>query len=63
MTAVATAELIGIDPLKISDRYTAAQALGIVRDGIITGEGPTTRGRVHFPEPSTPPIPVGACAS
>ena len=26
----------------------AAQALGFVRDGIITGEGPTTRGRVHF---------------
>ncbi|MGX7745123.1 hypothetical protein [Rhodopseudomonas parapalustris] len=48
MTAVATAELIGIDPLKVSNRYTAAQALGIVRDGIITGEGPTTGGRVHF---------------
>ena len=26
----------------------AAQALAFVRDGIITGEGPTTRGRVHF---------------
>jgi hypothetical protein len=26
----------------------AAQALGFVRDGIITGEGPTTKGRVHF---------------
>ncbi|UYO47537.1 hypothetical protein KQX64_16160 [Rhodopseudomonas palustris] len=48
MTAVATAELFGIDPLNVSDRYTAAQALGVVRDGIITGEGPTTRGRVHF---------------
>ncbi len=24
------------------------QALTIVRDGVITGEGPTTRGRVHF---------------
>src|SRR5438477_11723629 len=28
--------------------HHAAQALGFVRDGIITGEGPTTRGRVHF---------------
>ena len=26
----------------------AARALAFVRDGIITGEGPTTRGRVHF---------------
>src|SRR5690242_17350006 len=26
----------------------AAQALAFVRDGIITGEGPTTKGRVHF---------------
>jgi len=26
----------------------AAQALGFVRDGIITGEGPTTKGRMHF---------------
>jgi hypothetical protein len=26
----------------------AAQALGFVRDGVITGEGPTTRGRMHF---------------
>ena len=24
------------------------QALSIVRDGVITGEGPTARGRVHF---------------
>jgi len=29
-------------------RETAARALAIVRDGVITGEGPTTRGRVHF---------------
>ena len=29
-------------------RQTAAHALTIVRDGVITGEGPTTRGRVHF---------------
>ncbi len=29
-------------------RDSAARALAIVRDGVITGEGPTTRGRVHF---------------
>lgn len=29
-------------------RTSAARALGIVRDGVITGEGPTTRGRIHF---------------
>ena len=27
---------------------TAAHALTIVRDGVITGEGPTSKGRVHF---------------
>jgi hypothetical protein len=27
---------------------SAATALAIVRDGVITGEGPTTTGRVHF---------------
>src|SRR5436309_12553428 len=27
---------------------SAASALAIVRDGVITGEGPTTTGRVHF---------------
>jgi hypothetical protein len=27
---------------------SAAHALTIVRDGVITGEGPTTKGRVHF---------------
>ncbi|RJF65452.1 hypothetical protein [Rhodopseudomonas palustris] len=48
MTAAALADEIGIEPHRISDRYGAAQALGIVRDGVITGEGPTTRGRVHF---------------
>jgi len=31
-----------------SCRDTAADALTIVRDGVLTGEGPTTRGRVHF---------------
>src|SRR5919201_4676718 len=34
--------------LEPSCRDTAAHALGIVRDGVITGEGPTTKGRVHF---------------
>jgi len=38
----------GIQTSKISCRNSAAQALAIVRDGVITGEGPTTRGRVHF---------------
>src|SRR6201986_381510 len=43
------AELIGaLEPSKISCRPTAAQALAVVRDGVITGEGPTTKGRVHF---------------
>jgi hypothetical protein len=36
------------EPSKISCRDTAALALAVVRDGVITGEGPTTRGRVHF---------------
>src|ERR1700712_2445891 len=43
------AEPLGaLEPSKISCRNTAAQALTIVRDGVITGEGPTTRGRIHF---------------
>jgi len=37
-----------IQPNEISCRNTAALALTVVRDGVITGEGPTTRGRVHF---------------
>ena len=37
-----------LEPSKISCRKTAAQALTIVRDGVITGEGPTTKGRIHF---------------
>lgn len=36
------------EPTKISCQRTAAQALAVVRDGVITGEGPTTKGRVHF---------------
>jgi hypothetical protein len=39
-------EAIGV--LQPSCRKTAAHALTIVRDGVITGEGPTTRGRIHF---------------
>lgn len=43
------AEPIGVlEPSDISCRDSAALALAIVRDGVITGEGPTTRGRVHF---------------
>jgi hypothetical protein len=37
-----------VDPSKISCRNTAALALTVVRDGVITGEGPTTKGRIHF---------------
>jgi hypothetical protein len=37
-----------IEPSQIADRKTAAEALTVVRDGVITGEGPTTRGRIHF---------------
>jgi hypothetical protein len=36
------------DALEPSCRDTAAHALTVVRDGVITGEGPTTKGRVHF---------------
>ena len=43
------ADRIGaLEPSRISCRDTAALALTVVRDGVITGEGPTTRGRVHF---------------
>jgi hypothetical protein len=42
-------EPVGVlETSKISCRDTAAQALTVVRDGVITGEGPTARGRVHF---------------
>ena len=48
MSALSTkpAELPGA--LQPSCRTTAAHALTIVRDGVITGEGPTTKGRIHF---------------
>jgi hypothetical protein len=43
------AELIeAVETSQIADRKIAAEALAIVRDGVITGEGPTTRGRIHF---------------
>lgn len=48
-SAVLPVELIeAVQPSRIACRQTAAQALAIVRDGVITGEGPTTRGRIHF---------------
>jgi hypothetical protein len=40
--------IAALEPSDISCRNTAALALTVVRDGVITGEGPTTRGRVHF---------------
>jgi hypothetical protein len=40
--------IAALEPSKISCRNTAALALTVVRDGVITGEGPTTKGRVHF---------------
>jgi hypothetical protein len=45
-TAEKTVEAIGV--LEPTCRSTAARALTIVRDGVLTGEGPTTKGRVHF---------------
>jgi hypothetical protein len=40
--------IVALEPSKISCGNTAALALTVVRDGVITGEGPTTKGRVHF---------------
>ncbi|MBR1223181.1 hypothetical protein JQ557_34645 [Bradyrhizobium sp. U87765 SZCCT0131] len=37
-----------IETSPIVDRADAAQALAVVRDGVLTGEGPTAAGRVHF---------------
>src|ERR1700686_2441592 len=47
-TPKAAEPFTALEPSRISCRDTAAHALAIVRDGVITGEGPTTRGRVHF---------------
>ena len=41
-------EPAALEASRISCKDTAAFALAVVRDGVITGEGPTTRGRVHF---------------
>ena len=42
-------KLIGaVGTPKSGDQDVAIYALGIVRDGVITGEDPTTRGRIHF---------------
>ena len=46
--AIAAETLATIEPSRISCKDTAALALTVVRDGVITGEGPTTTGRVHF---------------
>ena len=48
LLATAAEPLATLEPSKISNRDVAARALAVVRDGVITGEGPTTRGRVHF---------------
>jgi hypothetical protein len=37
-----------LEPANISCHKTVARALAVVRDGVITGEGPTTKGRIHF---------------
>jgi hypothetical protein len=55
--------ITALEPSDISCRTTAALALAVVRDGVITGEGPTTRGRVHFHANSMPMTPPGARAS
>src|ERR1700724_4688966 len=47
-TPLATLTVDALEPSKISCRNTAALALTVVGDGVITGEGPTTRGRIHF---------------
>ena len=48
MSAPITQATDAIGALQPSCRNTAAHALTIVRDGVITGEGPTTKGRIHF---------------
>lgn len=47
-TSKLTESISTFEPTEISCRDSAALALTVVRDGVITGEGPTTRGRVHF---------------
>lgn len=51
MSSAIAATVNAADPIDVSaivSRETAVSALAKVRDGVITGEGPTTRGRVHF---------------
>jgi hypothetical protein len=48
LNAKSVEPIVAIETSKISCRNTAAEALTMVRDGVITGEGPTTRGRIHF---------------
>ena len=48
MSAPSTKATETFGVLQPSCRKTAAHALTIVRDGVITGEGPTTKGRIHF---------------
>src|SRR6201747_2976366 len=48
MSAPSTKANEAFATLQPSCRTTAAHALTIVRDGVITGEGPTTKGRIHF---------------
>ncbi len=45
----AFADRVGaIETANIASREAAASALAVVRDGVITGDGPTARGRIHF---------------
>jgi len=47
--AVKLTDRIGvIEITKITDSEAVVSALATVRDGVITGEGPTTLGRMHF---------------
>lgn len=48
MPALSTKAPETFGALQPSCSKTAAHALTIVRDGVITGEGPTTKGRIHF---------------
>jgi hypothetical protein len=48
LAAKSAESITALEPSKISCRNSAALALAVVRDGVITGEGPTTKGRVHF---------------
>ena len=48
MSAPSTKPVEASAVLQPSCRKTAAHALTIVRDGVIIGEGPTTKGRIHF---------------